>query len=184
MNKHISPAKTAGKTNQESELFKLAKELVIERIPGFRKGTTDVPAYTHSINVADSLQKIGCTWDVHIAGLLHDIVEDGDTTLVELKELGFFDRTVALVDLCSHDESVQVSEARWVKMIARLAEANDLDAWTIKLADILDNLHSCHTMPLDRQKFMRETKAPLMLKLTEGQLSDHPIWRELNGEIE
>jgi len=184
MKKLIKPAKTAEKTNQESELFKLAKKLVTERIPGFRKGTSDVPAFTHSISVSDSLQKIGCTWDVHIAGLLHDIVEDGDTALEELKELGFSDRTVALVDLCSHDESVQGGEARWVKMIARLVEANDLDAWTIKLADILDNLRSCHTMPLDRQKFMKETKAPLMLKLTEGQLSDHPIWKELKDEVE
>ncbi|PJE76560.1 hypothetical protein COV05_04295 [Candidatus Uhrbacteria bacterium CG10_big_fil_rev_8_21_14_0_10_48_16] len=69
-------------------------------------------------------------------------------------------------------------------MIARLSEANDQDVWIIKLADILDNLHSCHTMPLDRQKFMKETKAPLMLKLTEGQLSDHPIWKELKNEVE
>jgi len=60
MKKLMTPAKTAEKTNQESELFKLAKKLVTERIPGFRKGTSDVPAYTHSISVADSLQKIGC----------------------------------------------------------------------------------------------------------------------------
>jgi len=171
-------------TEKMLNLTALAKKLVTERIPGFRKGTSDVPAYIHSINVADSLQKIGCTWDVHLAGLLHDIVEDGDTSLQELKRFGFSDRTIELVDLCSHDKSVQGGDARWVKMIARLVERNDQDAWVIKLADILDNLRSCHTMPEDRQRFMKETKAPLMLKLTEEQLSDLPIWQELENQCQ
>ncbi len=162
----------------------LAEKLVQERILGNRKGTSDVPNYTHSLRVAKSLINAGCSWEVRIAGLLHDVVEDGKTSLQELVELGFPPRVIELVDLCSHDEAVEGGDARWVKMMARLSETNDIDAWIIKLADILDNLRSCHTMPLDRQIFMRETKAPLMLKLTRTQLSDHTIWQELKREIE
>lgn len=159
--------------------FETAELLVKERITGFRKGTTDVPNWTHSLRVRDALQKHGFSENVVMAGLLHDIVEDGNTSLEELKELGFSESVIQLVDLCSHDQSVVGTEARWMTMMARLVTANNPSAWAIKLADIIDNLHSCHTMPPEKQKFMREVKGVIMLRLTERELGEGELWREL-----
>lgn len=47
----------------------------------------DVPTYKHSIRVYDSLRDHGFGEDVQMAGLLHDIVEDGNYTFEQLKEL-------------------------------------------------------------------------------------------------
>lgn len=167
----------------KKSLFESAERLVKERITGFRKGTTDVPNWTHSLRVRDTLQRYGYSEDVILAGLLHDIVEDGNTSLEELKEIGFSENVVHLVDLCSHNLSIVGSEARWMTMMARLVTANNPSAWAIKLADIIDNLHSCHTMPPEKQQFMREAKGVIMLKLTEGELGESELWRELGEAV-
>lgn len=159
-----------------------AERLVKERIAGFRKGTTDVPNWMHSLRVRDALQKHGFSEDVIMAGLLHDIIEDGNTSLEELKEIGFSEDVIHLVDLCSHDQSIAGSEARWMTMMARLITANNPSAWAIKLADIIDNLHSCHTMPQEKQRFMREVKGVIMMKLSEREMGESELWREL-GEV-
>lgn len=41
-----------------TELTKIAEALVKERITGFRKGTTDIPNWTHSFHVRDALRTI------------------------------------------------------------------------------------------------------------------------------
>jgi hypothetical protein len=160
-----------------------AESLVKSRIPGFRKGTTDVPNWTHSFNVRDVLQRHGYTDEVVLAGLLHDIVEDGNTTLDDLRNMGYSPRVVELVDLCSHDPTVEGGEARWVKMVARLVEANNADAWAIKVADITDNIRGCVTMPIERQVFMRQVKGALMLRLSKAMLKENALWKELSVEV-
>jgi len=165
------------------ELYDIALNLIQTRIPGFRKGT-DVPAYTHSEHVYDTLVRYGLSEDICLAGLLHDIVEDGDTSLEELSSLGFSDRTVALVSLCSHDMSLHDGDARWVKMIARLIEANDRAAWLIKLADLFDNAQSADTMSPARARFNKEVKVPLLLSVTKELAGDHGIWKELEDFYE
>jgi len=167
----------------DSILFETAERLVKERITGFRKGTTDVPNWTHSLRVRDALQKHGFSEDVIMAGLLHDIVEDGNTSLEELKELGFSEAVIQLIDLCSHNQSVAGTEARWLTMMARLTAAHNPSAWAIKLADLIDNLHSCHTMPEERQQFMRDVKGELMLRLTEQMMRGSELWRELGEAV-
>lgn len=76
-----------------------AEELVRTRIPGMRKGTTDKPAYTHSFHVRDLLEEHGYGPEVCLAGLLHDIVEDGGVSLAELRAVGFSERVMRLAGL-------------------------------------------------------------------------------------
>ncbi len=152
------------------------------RITGTRKGCIE-PAYEHSIRVAENLEKYGSSEEVVIAGLLHDIIEDGDMTAQNLLALGFTERIVSLVDACTHDSSMQNKDARWVKMIARLIDLGDKDAWAIKCADLLDNCRSCHTMPTDRSRFIRTVKAPLFLSVTQYVLEDSGMWNELLEEV-
>lgn len=168
---------------QARGLNSLAEALVKERITGFRKGTIDDPNWEHSFRVRDILHEHDYSYEVLLGGLLHDIIEDGNTSLKDLADMGFPDRVVELVDLCSHYMSVVGSEARWTKMMARLVDAKDGDAWAIKIADIIDNLRSCHTMPEDKQCFMRSVKGELMLRLSKPLLGDSGLWRELEGWV-
>lgn len=127
--------------------FEQTEKLVIERIQWFRKWTTDIPNYTHSLNVRDLLKKHWFNETVQMAWLLHDIIEDWNTTLNELSEMWYSEDIIALVDLATHNEKIEDKLQRWWTMMKRLEKANNKSAWAIKLADISDNVNSCHTMP-------------------------------------
>jgi len=161
----------------------LAESLVQFRIQGFRKGTTDVPNWSHSFRVRDLLVRHGYSEEICLAGLLHDIVEDGGVTFDELKGHGFSDRAIQLVDLCSHDSSLPEGDGRWVKMLSRLVDVADKDAWAIKIADLTDNLQSCHTMSEERQRFMYQTKGPLLLSLTWNLMGETDLWNGLKEQL-
>ncbi len=160
-----------------------ARVLVSERIPGTRKGSAE-PAYLHSWRVGDALAQFGYAEEVVVAGTLHDVVEDGDVTFEDLRTQGFSSKIVSLVDLCTHDLGLEYGDARWVKMIARLVDAQDVDAWAIKLADLADNVKGSRTMPEDRRRFMREVKAPLLLRVSEPWMGKTAPWSALAQTIE
>lgn len=160
------------------KLEPLAEMLVSTRIPGQRKGL-DKPAYLHSFHVRDLLREAGEEDDVCVAGLLHDIVEDGATSLEDLRREGFSERVVGLVFLCSHDETLPSNDGRWVDMMAKLVRANNRDAWAIKVADLTSNITDSAGMPPDRRHHMLTVKVPLMLKLTREILAETSLWRNL-----
>jgi (p)ppGpp synthase/HD superfamily hydrolase len=64
----------------------LSKILVKERILGKRRNNQSMN-YEHSLRVYARLKKYTSDEEVLLAGLLHDILEDSDTTSSELKDL-------------------------------------------------------------------------------------------------
>lgn len=71
--------------------------------------------------------------DEQVVSVLHDVVEDGDVTLDELRELGVSSAAVAAIDCLSKREGELYED-----FIARI-KPNDL-ARRVKIADIRDNL--------------------------------------------
>jgi|GEM_PF-881379 len=173
--KNISPWQEHWDTCDK--LTKKAEDLVRERIKGTRKGLPDEQNYLHSFRVRDIVSTShhwdDPDYDLFIAALLHDVVEDGGVSFEELEKMGFTKRTIELVRLCSHDTSIEDKTKRWIRMVARLVEANDSDAWRIKLADLTDNLTQSKGLSLENRKFMVEVKAPLLLRLGRAPYSAH-----------
>ncbi len=167
------------------ELTKKAEALVRERIKGTRKGLPEELNYLHSFRVRDMVSSChhwdDGDYDLFIAALLHDVVEDGGVSFEELNKMGFSDRTIKLVRLCTHSLDVENTTGRWVRMIAQLIEANDDDAWRIKLADLTDNLTQSKGLSLENRRFMVEVKAPLLLRL--GRVA-HSAYGKLKDEME
>ena len=132
------------------------KDLVKSRITGNRKWS-DTPCYLHSYSVYESLKSQWYSHEIQEAWLLHDIIEDGNTTLQELKELWYSDEVVHLVDLASHDASITQKYPRRAAMMQRILDEDNIDAFIIKLADYHDNLKDCLTMPEEskRNKFLQ-----------------------------
>ncbi len=159
-----------------------ARKLVRERIAGTRKGTTNDPTYLHSFRVEEMLRRYEYSEDVCLAGLLHDVVEDGSTTFEELDALGFSDQVVNLVRLCSHDVKIENKDARWMVMIVGLIKAHDADAWAIKIADILDNVEGSKTMEPVRGAFIRTVKAPMLVAASIDMMKKSPLWCALRNQ--
>lgn len=159
------------------ELTKKAENLVRERIKGTRKGFPREYNCLHSFRVRDIVSachhRDDPDYDLFIAALLHDIVEDGGVSLEELKKLGFTDRTIQLVKLCTHSFDIKDHTERWIMMVARLIEAKDNDAWRIKLADLTDNLNWSKGLSPENRRFMVEVKAGLIYRLANVPYSAH-----------
>lgn len=148
-----------------SPSFEETEDLVKQRITWFRKWTKDIPNYIHSFHVREILKENRFNETVQIAGLLHDIVEDWNTTFDELRELWYPEEVIKLVDLATHNLKTKDKFQRWKDMMKRLEEACDRNARAIKLADICDNVSGCHTMPnlKKRKRFLYE-KCPYFVE--------------------
>jgi guanosine-3',5'-bis(diphosphate) 3'-pyrophosphohydrolase len=126
-----------------------------------RKGS-EVPYVEHPMAVALILDRAGCDEEVVIAGLLHDLVEDTDVTLDEIRR-EFGDRVAAIVAACSEEKlDPQGRKRPWVDRKMDHLQAvgrSDGDVHAVVLADKLHNLLS------------------IELDLTEGR----PVWDTFNA---
>ena len=165
---------TINMTNNEEykEMTTKAEALVKSCIKGTRKGLSDESNYLHSYRVRDLVSKHhhwdDPDYDLFLAALLHDVIEDGDVRVDELRTMGFSERTIELVALCTHQLDVQNKTERWVLMVAKLIEAKDEDAWRIKLADLTDNLMQSRGLTPENRSFMVDVKAPLLIRLAKA----------------
>ncbi|SDC17745.1 HD domain-containing protein [Pelagirhabdus alkalitolerans] len=100
----------------------------------------ETPYIAHPYRVAMLLKEHGCDSDTVIAGLLHDIVEDTDGTLDEIKSL-FGETVTEYVRFLTEDQQNEEWEARKQKSIETIRSA-PLPVKLIACADKIDNLQS------------------------------------------
>lgn len=150
---------------EKVELIKRAEDFARTAHDG-QKRESGEPYYTHPEAVAISLAKMDMDADTVAAGLLHDVVEDGEGITVEnLAEL--FDEDIAkMVDgvtkltKTGHASDLQTREDRQAENLRKmyLAMANDVRVIIIKLADRLHNMRTLGNCTLEkRQRIARET---------------------------
>ena len=103
-----------------------------------------------------------------LAALLHDVVEDSDVTLNELRELGFGEEVVEAIDCLTRreGESYQV-------FIERLS-GNKL-ALRVKIEDLKDNLDLTRLENITEEDFRRIQKYLNALQYLDRRLMGPPI---------
>lgn len=104
-----------------------------------RKGS-DIPYISHPFAVGMMLQKEGCGEDVVAAGILHDTLEDTETTWDCLKE-HFGEKVANLVLAVSEQDKTLSWEERKKETILKLENA-PIEEIQIVTADKLHNLQS------------------------------------------
>ncbi|MBC7746590.1 bifunctional (p)ppGpp synthetase/guanosine-3',5'-bis(diphosphate) 3'-pyrophosphohydrolase [Pedobacter sp.] len=147
-----------------------------------QKRKSGEPYITHPLSVAGILIEWGMDIDTILAGVLHDTIEDTETTINDIESL--FGRDVAFLV----DGVTKVSQARanmrdissylpatkdnLSKLL--IAVGQDVRVIIIKLADRLHNLQTLEHMPRDKQlKIARESLevfAPLADRLNMGRV--------------
>jgi (p)ppGpp synthase/HD superfamily hydrolase len=130
-----------------------------------RNGSGGLPYIEHPRMVAATLAARDYSEATLAAALLHDVVEDSDTTVEQLRA-EFGDEIADLVAALSDDESIEDYRARKEEHRARVTEV-DGDAFAIYAADKLTNLTTIHeTVRREGQaKVAGEFKVPLEVKL-------------------
>lgn len=135
---------------------------------------------SHEYFVAHILQAYGFDEDTVIAGLLHDIVEDTDVTVDQVREQ-FGPRVASIVEEVTFDQAVPWKE-RSIMMAERLAQASP-DAKAVKTADTVHHLHLCieELRGLNRGTYMKDNGFDASIKKYERMVSgigtgwSHPI---------
>jgi GTP pyrophosphokinase len=150
---------------EKVELIKRASDFARAAHEG-QKRESGEPYYTHPEAVAVSLAKMDMDADTVAAGLLHDVVEDGEGITVEkLTEL-FGEDIAGMVDgvtkltKTGNASDLQTREDRQAENLRKmyLAMANDVRVIIIKLADRLHNMRTLGNCSLEkRQRIARET---------------------------
>lgn len=105
-----------------------------------RKGT-NIPYIVHPMEVMQILTSIGCNDDVIIAGILHDTLEDTETTPEEIKE-NFGQKVLEIVQTESEDKSKTWKE-RKERTVNELKEASE-ETKLVCFADKLSNIRSMY----------------------------------------
>lgn len=114
-----------------------------------RKNAAATPYINHPLEVAHILSEVGGVIDEEIllAAILHDTVEDTDTSLQELA-LIFGDRVAEIVAECTDDKSLEKQVRKQLQI--EHAPHKSPAAKQIKIADKISNLKSVlHDPPKD-----------------------------------
>jgi RelA/SpoT family (p)ppGpp synthetase len=177
-----------------------------------KKRKSGEPYIQHPLSVALLLSEIGMDTDTIAAGLLHDVVEDTDIGLKNLKQT-FGSQIANLVDGVTKLDQIEqeqsdrfkdseaLRDAQESESLRKmfLAMAQDIRVVVIKLADRLHNMRTLDALKPERRKsFARETMdifAPLANRLGVWQWKweledlslrhlDPIIYHEIAGHIE
>ncbi len=140
--------------NYNYDLVRKAFELCVLKHEG-QKRCTNEDYYIHPLNVALIIVTLGMDSESIAAALLHDVVEDTDTTVEDIKR-DFGDDVALLVDGVTKigrlnfttKEQQQAESLR--KML--IAMGQDIRVIIIKLADRLHNMRTIDAMPEQKQR--------------------------------
>ncbi|HSK49887.1 MAG TPA: HD domain-containing protein [Solirubrobacterales bacterium] len=161
----MPPTPTIEAAAERSQLVGRALATAREAHAGqIRNGSGGRPYIEHPLAVAERVAEAGYGDEVLAAALLHDVVEDSELTVADLRER--FDETVAaLVAVLSDEEAIESYADRKAEHRARVA-AHGEPALAIYAADKLANVATLRrAYGRQGEEVGAEFKAPLDLKL-------------------
>ena len=164
--------------NYDIPLIRKAFEICVSAHDGqFRKSKEDF--YVHPFNVAKIIVGLGMDSQSIAAALLHDVVEDTDIKIEEIKAK--FGADVALlVDGVTKISKIQYTsrEQQQIESLRKMliAMGKDIRVIIIKLADRLHNMRTIESMPDQKQRDKAletiEVYAPIAHRLGISALKD------------
>lgn len=178
----MSPAERIEAAAERSPLVRAALEKARTAHAGqVRNGSGGMPYVEHPITIAAMLEERGCGEEVLAAALLHDVVEDSDATIEELRGL-FGDEVAGMVGALTDDESIESYRERKAEHRERVAAAAG-GAHAIYGADKLTNVRILRAAYEAEGDAVRdEFKVPIELK-TEIWEADLELLREKAPEV-
>lgn len=145
--------------------------------------STGEPYFNHVFSTALKLAKLKLPSDVIAAGLLHDVPEDTERTLEEIKK-EFGDDIAYMVESCTKLGKVKYrGEERYIENLRKMfvAMAEDVRVVFIKFADRMHNMETLYARPEHKRlriaHEVMEIYAPIANRLGmaeyRGQFEDH-----------
>ena len=102
-----------------------------------QSGNNPKPVILHSIRVSLYLWDKEYPLQIVLSGMLHDLIEDSDTLVEDIKEI-FGNEVSEIVEANSFNEEIQSRVGRY-KSVFESCVSYGKDALIVKAADLLDN---------------------------------------------
>lgn len=116
-----------------------------------------MPYVIHPFHLAEQMEDEVTT----IVALLHDVIEDTEYTIEELKNMGFGNEVIDALQLLTHDPSVPYMD--YVVAIKKNPVAK-----AVKLADLKHNSDLTRLDVIDEKALMRKAKYQKAIELLEA----------------
>jgi len=136
-------------------LIRRAFHMAVTAHKGVRRKSGEPYVY-HPIEVAHiAASEIGLGGTSIVCALLHDVVEDTDYTISDIKQMfnekiaKIVDGLTKLSDIFDKNKSISIQAENYKKMLLTLSE--DVRVILIKLADRLHNMRTLDALPLEKQ---------------------------------
>lgn len=138
-----------------TELTKKAMKLCFEAHKD-QKDKSGLPYVHHPFHLAEQME----TEDTTIVALLHDVVEDTEYTLDDIRAMGFPERIIEALSYMTHDSAVP-----YLDYVAKIKE-NPI-ATAVKLADLKHNSDLSRLAVVDEKALKRVEKYSKAMKILE-----------------
>jgi (p)ppGpp synthase/HD superfamily hydrolase len=178
----VSPAERIEAAAQRSPLVRAALEKARTAHAGqIRNGSGGMPYVEHPMAVAARLDEHGYGEEVLAAALLHDVIEDSETSLDEIREQ-FGNEVAGLVGALTDDEALDSYRERKAEHRERVRAA-PAGAHAIYGSDKLTNVKALRAAyEAEGDAVREEFKIPVELK-TEIWEADRDLLREKAPEL-
>lgn len=135
------------------------------------------PVIYHSLRVGFYLDSLGYSKEIVIAALLHDILEDSEIILEEIKKR-FGKKVAKLVEVNSLDLSMPKNFKRYKKAYS-FARKSGSEALLIRGADLLDNSKYYYLVKSKNLKKLLLWKYDYFLKISEELIGNTQVFKDL-----
>ena len=138
-------------TNLTKQALKLCFEAHKEQ-----KDKSGMPYVFHPFHLAEQMTDEATT----VVALLHDVVEDTDTTFEDLEKQGFGEEIIAALKLLTHND-----DTPYMDYVAKIK--NNKIATAVKLADLKHNSDLSRLDTVDEKALKRKEKYEKAIKILE-----------------
>jgi (p)ppGpp synthase/HD superfamily hydrolase len=167
------------KNSQDAQEIEEAVIFLVTRM--LESGHNPKPVVLHSIRTAMYLYNFDYEPDIVEAAILHDIIEDSDTSLNEIKER-FGEKVAQLVQANTFDYTAGDRVAQGEKCLQRCLKYGK-DALIVKAADKLENsFYMVDPIAARDWSEFWVTEMRHMLNVSKPVIGNEPIWQELNQQ--
>ncbi|MBI5398367.1 HD domain-containing protein [Candidatus Woesearchaeota archaeon] len=142
-----------------------------------KSGKNPKPVILHSIRVGLNLYILGYDKDIVIAAILHDVIEDTNTKIEEVKSK-FGSKVAKLVEANSFDDSIADRTERYKENFERCRKAGK-DALIIKAADFFDNADYYNLASTNELANWLLEKLKYFIDNSKKELKDEALYREV-----
>ena len=118
---------------------------------------SEMPYVFHPFHLAEQMTDE----DTTVVALLHDVVEDTDYTIEDLREMGFSEKVIEAISLMTHESDVE-----YMDYVAQI-KTNPI-AKTVKLADLRHNSDMSRFNSITPYDLVRAEKYKRAIELLES----------------